>query len=153
MKNYLLLILVACLAFSCDTYDPEKQLEEDIADIKAYLAEKGITNAIQTESGLFYVIDDEGSGTEHPTISSTVNCDYVGFLLDEEGTIFDAGTGVEFRLTNVIKGWQEGIPKLKRDGTGRFYVPSTLAYGNQRQGQIIGRNEILGFEVTLNNFW
>ena len=153
MKNYFLLTLVACLAFSCNKYDPDQQLEDDIADIKAYLDERGITGAIQTESGLFYIIDDEGTGNEHPTINSTVNCNYVGFLLDEDGTVFDAGAGVQFALANVIKGWQEGIPKLKRDGSGRLFVPSTLAYGNQRQGQFIGKNEILGFSVTLNNFW
>jgi FKBP-type peptidyl-prolyl cis-trans isomerase len=36
-----------------------------------------------------------------------------------------------FGLTNVIKGWQEGIPLMKKGGTYKLYVPYHLAYGEQ----------------------
>ena len=36
-----------------------------------------------------------------------------------------------FGLANVIQGWQEGIPTMKKGGTYKLYVPYHLAYGEQ----------------------
>ena len=155
MKKYLLLILVIFLGVSCSNkFDESEQLEEDIATIEAYLTANGIV-AEKTDSGLYYTIIEEGTGTEHPETSSTVECTYLGYLM-EDGTIFDGtspGQTATFGLTNVIAGWREGIPKLKRNGSGRFFIPSKLGYGNRRQGASIPKNSILIFEVTLVHFF
>ena len=53
---------------------------------------------------------------------------YTGRYLD--GTVFDAGTGVTFRLDQLIKGWQLILPgKITAGGKIRIIVPSHLAYG------------------------
>ncbi|MFK7809378.1 MAG: FKBP-type peptidyl-prolyl cis-trans isomerase [Saprospiraceae bacterium] len=152
--SIILSMLIFFLASSCqDRYDPIQQHLDDIEEIEEYLEENNLTGFQKTESGVFYKILDEGEGEEHPSSTSSVNCDYIGLLIDDNRTYFDGGTKVDFPLTGVIKGWQDGIPKLKREGEGEFYIPSTLAYGNQSRGTIIGRNEILYFKIKLYHFW
>jgi len=155
MKQFILLALIACLAFSCsDKYDAEQQHIDDMAEIEAYMAENGFTGYSQTDSGVFYKILEEGEdGNDYPNENSTVRCDYIGNILDDELTIFDSGINSEFNLNNVIQGWQDGMVKLKRGGSGVFFIPSTLAYGNRRVGNTIGKDEILQFHVTLDHFW
>jgi len=53
-------------------------------------------------------------------------------------------------LTNVIQGWQEGIPLFSEGGSGILLIPSALGYGNQSIGNIPA-NSVLIFEVTLIN--
>ena len=40
--------------------------------------------------------------------------------------LFDQSTsaGISFPLTNVIQGWQEGIPLFSEGGTGKLLIPS-----------------------------
>ncbi len=155
MKNIptCLLILTLLLTFSCkDKFDEEEQFQKDLDLIEAHLAENNLT-AQKTASGLHYIIQEEGTGNDHPDINSTVECIYSGFLM-EDGSFFDGSLGqpATFSLTNVIEGWQEGIPKFKRNGSGYLFIPSKLAYGNtQRNG--IPKNSVLIFEIELVHFW
>lgn len=138
----------------CSEYNPEQQLIDEIIEIEAFINDNQLSNYLMTDSGVFYKITEEGeAGNDYPNINSTVRCDYVGNHFDEDKTIFDTGVNAEFKLANVIQGWQDGIPKLKRGGTGNFIIPSTLAYGIEGAGNVIGKNEIIQFEVTLHHFW
>ena len=58
---------------------------EEGKTIEAYIQEKGLT-ASKTESGLYYVIEQEGTG-EATTPGTTMYVNYAGYLLD--GTLFD----------------------------------------------------------------
>lgn len=130
---------------------PEEQLQKDIEEIQKYLSDKGLT-ATTTDSGLHYIITQEGTGG-HPTLQNTVTVKYKGYLLD--GTVFDETTGAQtatFPLTNLIKGWQEGIPLLKKGGKGTFLLPSVLGYGPQGSSGSIPPNAPLVFEIELVNF-
>ena len=127
----------------------KKKLTQEEADekaIKQYISDKGL-NAKATGSGLYYVVDTEGTGA-NPDINSTVTVVYRGTLTD--GTEFDkSGTsGATFKLSSVIKGWQEGIPKFKKGGKGKLLIPSALGYGNQATGKIPA-NSVLIFEIEL----
>ena len=66
-----------------------------------------------------------------------------------DGTVFDQSTsaGISF-LTNVILGWQEGIPMFSEGGTGKLLIPSPLGYGNRAVGNI-PENSVLIFDVEL----
>ena len=83
-----------------------------------------------------------------PTSSSYVTVVYKGYLTD--GNVFDQSksTGLGISLTNVIKGWQEGIPYFKVGGKGKLLIPSALGYGAQTQGNIPA-NSVLIFDITL----
>lgn len=106
--------------------------------------------AIQTESGLVYYPIVEGSGKQ-PTVQSTVEVHYHGTLTD--GTVFDSsvqrGQTISFPLSNVIKGWQEGLAMMKEGGKATLVIPSNLAYGDNGSGDTILPGATLVFEVEL----
>ena len=151
MKNLLLIILIPFLIFTaCDedekvliTY--EEQLAIDINKIKNYLSENELV-ADSTESGLFYIIDEEGTGS-YPTLDSIVEVQYTGKYLDEQ--VFDSGT-IEYRLDAFILGWQEGIPLFNEGGRGKLFIPSGLGYGAYDYRTIPG-NSVLIFDIELIN--
>jgi FKBP-type peptidyl-prolyl cis-trans isomerase FkpA len=147
-----------------------KQLEDDVKQIEKYLADNNI-EASKTDSGLFYVIEQSGSG---PAIESgdLAFVHYAGYLLD--GTLFDTsikelaqaqgvyneqrdsmgGYGpldVTVGQGRVIQGWDEGLGLLKKGDKARFFIPSPLAYGERAAGAAIQPNSILIFDVEVTD--
>jgi FKBP-type peptidyl-prolyl cis-trans isomerase FkpA len=147
MKKVLPLLLLCVLALvGCKKFDPEEQAELDEQIITDYIAAHGL-DAIATGSGLYYVIDSIGGGV-FPNSSSVVTVAYRGYFTD--GETFDESTaaGATFPLSNVIAGWQEGIPLYREGGSGILLIPSALGYGNQEVGSI-PKNSVLLFDVEL----
>jgi peptidylprolyl isomerase len=84
---------------------------------------------------------------------STVTAHYVGVGLNS-GEIFDAswsrGQALQFPLSRVIEGWQDGIPGMRVGGRRVLVIPGDLAYGPfPPPGAKIGPNETLVFIVDL----
>jgi len=147
--SFILIILVSASFYSCDkeeSVSQEEQLKTDIDKIEAYLKSNDL-NADKTASGLHYIITNSGSGA-HPNLGSSVTVQYTGRLLD--GTEFDSGTAT-FPLTNVIQGWQEGIPLFKRGGRGQLFIPSYIGYGVSGSSSI-PPNSVLIFDIYLVSF-
>lgn len=117
-----------------------------------FLAENKTKEGVKTtESGLQYIVLKEGTG-EKPTTASKVKVHYHGTLIN--GTVFDSsvdkGTPSEFGVTQVIKGWTEGLQLMNVGAKYKFFVPSNLAYGaNPRPGGVITPNSALIFDVEL----
>nr|WP_315151736.1 FKBP-type peptidyl-prolyl cis-trans isomerase [uncultured Flavobacterium sp.] len=116
------------------------------AEIVKYIADNQL-NAVKTASGLYYVIDQAGTGKQ-PTASSNVTVAYKGYYTNK--TVFDQSTsaGASFNLQQVIKGWTEGIPYFKEGGSGKLLVPSALGYGPYNYNTIPG-GSVLIFDVKL----
>ncbi len=129
----------------------EERAAKDEATIKAYLEANNI-NAQRLESGIWYVMTEEGTG-KNPSVQANVTAHYSGTLLD--GTKFDSsydrGQPFTTTLDRVIVGWREAIPTLKKGGKGTFYIPSGLAYGDRAQGAIPS-NSVLVFDIELVDF-
>jgi len=142
---FLLVGLNACK--KDEDLNQSEQLVADIDKIEAYLKAHNL-EAEKTNSGLYYIITNEGSGS-HPTTNSNVTVQYTGRLLDD-GTEFDSGTS-SFPLTSVISGWTEGIPKFKKGGRGQLFIPSYLGYGTSGSSSIPA-NAVLIFDIHLINF-
>jgi len=148
-----LIIGLAFLFASClgdGPVDPQveysKQLAKDVAEIDRYLADNGITNAIQDASGIRIVIETLGTLGLPPNVDNDLKVNYTGKLLSN-GSIFDQGT-VYYRLEQYIKGWQIALPMLPEGSIATIYIPSGLAYGKKGSGSIPG-NANLVFNVGL----
>lgn len=131
-----------CNYDSCTYKAPASEIQA----VKDYLTSQGITNAVQHCSGLFYVIDNAGSGAQ-PNACSYVSVNYKGSLTN--GTVFDQGSDFQTALNAVIPGWTNGVPLIKAGGTIHLYIPPSLGYGSQANGPIPA-NSILIFDVVLN---
>jgi FKBP-type peptidyl-prolyl cis-trans isomerase FklB len=113
-------------------------------------ANKQKAGVTELASGLQYEIIKEGDGAK-PTASNTVTCHYHGTMID--GHIFDSsvqrGTPASFPLSQVIKGWTEGVQLMPVGSKWRFFIPPHLGYGDRQVGSVIGPNSTLVFEVEL----
>ena len=121
--------------------DYEKENEDEILN---YLKENDL-DALKSNSGLFYIIEKEGSGNL-PDANSTVTVNYKGYYSD--GKVFDQNDNITFSLQQVIAGWTEGITYLKKDGSGVLLIPSKLAYGSRDYNGIPG-GSVLIFDIDL----
>ena len=154
-SKYLFLLLILPM-LSCSKDDDSGPSSEDIfmqnlEVIQNFLDSRGLV-AESTPSGLHYIIDNPGTGDEHPRLSSIVEVSYSGYFPD--GTVFDEtdpGETLEILLSNVILGWQEGIPLFKKGGSGMLLLPSRIAYGNNPPPGF-AQNAVLIFDVELVNF-
>ncbi len=92
-----------------------------------------------------------GTGDEAPA-HSTVTIHYLGVDF-ESGEEFDSswsrGQSIDFPLSGLIKGWQDGIPGMKVGGRRELVIPPSLGYGDQSPGGGIAANDTLVFVVDL----
>ncbi|MCG7599512.1 FKBP-type peptidyl-prolyl cis-trans isomerase [Halomonas sp. McH1-25] len=125
--------------------------ETNKAEGEKFLAENAEKEGVKvTDSGLQYKELESGDGAT-PGPQDNVKVHYEGKLLD--GTVFDSsyerGEPVEFRVDQVIEGWQEALQMMSVGDTWMIYLPSDLAYGQAGTGGPIGPNETLSFKVEL----
>ena len=155
LNSICILGLVVLLTGSCLNDDDgnlfnSNQPEIDKEIIEEYLAANNLM-ATEDPSGIYYIIEEPGSGG-HPKTTSDVEVSYRGYFLD--GTDFDGtkpGETITFNLQGVILGWQIGIPLLQKGGKGTFFLPSGLAYGTRGSGPI-APNTVIAFDVELFDF-
>ncbi|HET7897918.1 MAG TPA: FKBP-type peptidyl-prolyl cis-trans isomerase [Flavisolibacter sp.] len=127
-------------------------LKTTIEQGKKFLATNQSKQGVKTTaSGLQYEVLKQGTGAK-PGITDTVEVNYVGTLLN--GTEFDnsykRGQPISFALTNVIKGWTEGLQLMPVGSKYKFYIPYSIGYGLNGNGPIPG-GATLVFEVELLN--
>ncbi|MGC6430167.1 MAG: FKBP-type peptidyl-prolyl cis-trans isomerase [Jejuia sp.] len=147
--KYILLPLILLTFISCSTNNDTEQKDfrtENNQEIIDYIAANNL-NAQESASGLYYVINEPGTGVQ-PTTTSNVTVAYKGYFTD--GNVFDesSATGISFSLQQVIPGWTEGITYFKEGGSGILLIPSHLAYGNVGRAGIPG-GAVLIFDVNL----
>lgn len=116
----------------------------EVTTLRTYISSNSIT-AVEDSRGFFYTIQRPGNSVR-PSVCSNVTVSYTGRLTT--GNQFDASNGVSFNLSNLILGWQEGIPLIGEGGSIILYLPPSLAYGSQASGNIPA-NSILIFQIEL----
>ena len=148
MKHLLTTLLGLVLFISCtkDNNSIVDYTAKNELEIKDYIAKNNLT-AQRSTSGLYYVIDEPGTGTQ-PTATSNVTVAYKGYFTN--GTVFDQSNavGISFGLNQVIRGWTEGIRYFKTGGSGILLIPSHLGYGSYDYSGIPG-GSVLIFDVKL----
>ena len=153
MSKFIIPVIVFILAgfMIYRTWMNHKSGDENFEQGQQFLIENGTKEGVvTTESGLQYLVLEEGTGTEHPTKNSKVTVHYHGTLID--GTVFDSsverGEPISFALKQVIKGWQEGLTYMVEGQKVRLFIPSQLAYGKGGSGPIPPSATLI-FDVEL----
>jgi len=132
-----------------------KQMQTDDQLLRDYFTKNNIQPQ-KTASGLYYLIEQQGSGdTPRPGQSVTVN--YTGRTMD--GKVFDSNTDPAMGHAEpfsfvigqgqVIPGWDEGVSLMKKGSKGKLFIPSPLAYGPQSPAPTVPPNSILIFDVEV----
>jgi len=108
--------------------------------------------AVTTASGLTYIITQNGTGAPLKA-GDTVVVNYTGLL--DDGRKFDSsldrGEPFAFPLGagKVIKGWDEGLQKLRIGDRATFIIPPSIGYGERGFGGVIPPGATLIFIVEV----
>ena len=109
--------------------------------------------AVTTPSGLTYVVTRRGEGRQ-PQKGETVLVHYTGTL--SNGVKFDSsrdrGEPIAFKLGEgrVIKGWDEGVARLRVGDQAVLVIPPALGYGERNVGNgLIPPNSTLIFVIEV----
>src|SRR5665648_163635 len=129
----------------------EAEYKSQIEAGKKFLTENSKKEGVVTlPSGLQYKAITTGSGPL-PGPEDMVRVHYTGTTIN--GTKFDSsydrGEPASFRVSNVIRGWVEGLQLMPVGSKFMLYIPSDLAYVERGAGSIIKPFETLIFEVEL----
>jgi FKBP-type peptidyl-prolyl cis-trans isomerase FkpA len=136
--------------------DPKvkQQIAADSKTIEEYLAQKGI-KATKTQLGTYVEILQPGSGST-PVSGQFAMLRYKGTNL--QGAEFDSNTDpskpllpLQIGTGGSIKGFEDGVMQLRKGGKARLYIPSMLGYGPQGAPPRIQPNQILVFEISLED--
>lgn len=143
--NLLSLLFIFFISCSDEEKTPDYVSLND-KEIQEYLEENDL-QAEKSASGLYYIIENEGTGVQ-PASTDQVRVAYKGYFIN--GNVFDQSPseGISFNLQQVIKGWTEGITYFKEGGSGLLLVPSHLGYGSGDYRGIPG-GSVLIFEINL----
>ena len=101
--------------------------------------------------GAAYVKEQIAADPEIKTTDeSTVKVHYTGKLID--GTVFDSsvdrGEPADFPVTQVIKGFAEGLKMMNKGSKYVLYIPAELGYGDSEAGSIPAGSTLI-FEVEM----
>ena len=159
--RFSILLPFVLLIAACGNDDEEIALEpceSETISIEEFAAADSLTYTQLNNTGMYYYISDSGD-MDRPTVQSTVTAHYRGFFTD--GQIFDQTTTasgpLRFPLTNVIEGWQLGVPLIGEGGEIRLLIPAELGYGTDPRYDNFGRCAIPGgsdliFDIVLVSF-
>jgi len=104
---------------------------------KIYIPARRGAKALTTASGLTYIVTQNGAGAQLKA-GDTVTVHYTGLLTS--GVKFDSSLdrsepfSFELGAGKVIKGWDEGLQKLRVGDRATFFIPSWLGYGERGAG-------------------
>jgi FKBP-type peptidyl-prolyl cis-trans isomerase len=139
------ILLFSVIVASCSKDELSGTEEEQIT---AYIAKKGFTVTETTASGLRYIRTLANVSGASLKIGQTISVKYTGKLLTDKQ--FDSGS-FAFVLGGggVIKGFDEGIAKMKIGEKATLIFPSSLGYGSSGIGSDIPGYAPLLFDIEV----
>ena len=146
MKSKLTVALLAASLFSIYAFEVEAQTRRGRAPRRSASA------AITTPSGLTYLITKKGTGPQLKA-GDTVILNYTGMLTN--GVKFDSSHDrnepLAFKLGagQVIKGYDEGLSKLRVGDHAILVIPGKIAYGPKGIPNVIPPDSTLIFVIEV----
>jgi FKBP-type peptidyl-prolyl cis-trans isomerase FkpA len=129
------------------------QAAYDDLSIQNYMKRYNLSGFTKTNSGLYYKVTKVGTGTEAVDLYSVVGVQYTGYLLNQ--TSFDSANNSDgtaaftTAMSDVVVGWQEGLPKITAGGKITLIMPSALGYGDAGSGTTVPPFSCLRFDINL----
>jgi FKBP-type peptidyl-prolyl cis-trans isomerase FkpA len=141
----------------------DSRIEEERIKLRQYLEDNGYGSLVPTNSGLYYVVLEEGAGTR-PVESDFVNINFTSSLID--GTVFETSNATiayinnilrndklygpaKFQLSNLgIAGLKEGIMLMNGGGISKIIIPSSLGFGPEYFGFVPPYSTLI-YDVAL----
>lgn len=148
--RWFVLIVVSLLLSACSSSgDPAGNDANTVPPVPENVAAPP-PEAERSESGLAWIVLEEGSGERRPTPENRITVHYTGWQTD--GTRFDSsvvrGEPATFKLGQLIAGWVEGLQLMTEGERRRFWIPGELAYDN-RPDRPNAPKGMLVFDVEL----
>jgi FKBP-type peptidyl-prolyl cis-trans isomerase len=104
-------------------------------------------DATRTISRLSYKVLKPGTGTRRPSARDRVTVHYTGWTTD--GEMIDSSvarrTPQTFVVSDVIRGWTEGLQLMVEGERRRFWIPQDMAY----KGELGTPRGMLVFDIDL----
>ncbi len=145
--NAKLIVCLLCLFFIC-TFEVAAQTR------RGRTPRSPSSAAITTSSGLTYLITKKGTGRLLKA-GDTVTMNYTGTLTSgvKFDSSYDRNEPFAFKLGagQVIKGWDEGVGKLRVGDHAILVIPGKLAYGLRGVPNVIPPDATLIFIVEVLN--
>lgn len=125
-------------------------------EYKSYMFEQvklKYPNAKQSESGLVYVIEEEGTGKKAAQ-NDKMSVHYIGTFRasgDKFDSSRDRGQPMDFnyKVQRMIPGFEEGLGMFGKGGKGKLVIPYYQAYGAQgRPGAIPPYSDLI-FDIEI----
>jgi FKBP-type peptidyl-prolyl cis-trans isomerase FkpA len=158
MKKIILIVGIVSLFSSCLKTDTAKCTATDspivapaseVANLQTY-CNANAPAAIAHPSGIFYQVLTPGTGAS-ANICSSVTVRYAGYIVGNSTPFENPASAISFSLTQVIVGWQKGLPLVAKGGSIRLYIPPSLAYGPNGAPPTIPPNAYLRFDIQVDD--
>lgn len=138
----------------------KEQLAKDDKIITDYLAKNNI-KAQKGKWGTYVSVITEGTGA-NIDFNTVATINYTGRTLDS-AVVFDSNVDPKFQhvqpyevkiwelmgQNSVIPGWTDALLQLKGGSKAIIFIPSSLGYGTQGNGEKIKPNENLVFDIDV----
>ncbi|CBJ32617.1 conserved unknown protein [Ectocarpus siliculosus] len=121
------------------------------------MADEGQGEDDSNSSGCSYVTLTPGDATHFPGKGYTVSVHYVG-KLETDHSVFDSSHArhaplqCKIGLGQLIRGWEEVLPKMSVHQKIRLTVPPDYGYGMNGYPPIVPANATLIYELELLGF-
>ncbi len=161
MKKSIVLILLMLLVFAGSASSQTRKRPNrsvKTTTVKRTATKKTVVPAkksatVTTASGLTYIITQAGTGARLKA-GDTVSVHYTGLLTNglKFDSSLDRGEPFPFQLGagKVIKGWDEGVQKLRVGDRATFFIPPQIAYGERGAGNgVIPPDAMLIFIIEV----
>jgi FKBP-type peptidyl-prolyl cis-trans isomerase len=145
ISKFFYILFISAVFLSCKKEEELSGTEEE--QITGYIKSKNLLVTETTTSGLRYIRTKDGAGMPVKK-GQSINLNYTGKLLTDKK--FDSGNfSFVLGAGRVVKGFDEGIAKMKVGEKATLIFPSKLGYGSNGAGGDIPPNSPLLFDVEV----
>jgi FKBP-type peptidyl-prolyl cis-trans isomerase len=151
MHRFARIMVAALVALGLAACAPSAKIDKDNPFSTLVPWNHKWTQIKKTEGGVEYIFLSKGDGKGlRPSPADRVVVQYDARLA-ATGEAYESNFGSEpqtFRLTQMMPGWQEGLPRMATGDEVMFWIPSDLAFG-RRGAPGIPPNSDMMFRIRL----